>query len=243
MKLFQHGYLDRIPLPSERGQPAMVHVLSAAGARHLEDADVPAPARRRARAKSSRGLDHELAVSTVLVEFLKARAPSGVAISCVEPASDALADRVEAGDGTLPIRPDGAACVDVAGGQPARRLVLFEVDRGTMALSRMESKFSAYRAWLTSGREQAEQVLLDLQARHDVPPFSDPADVKVGVVTMDPGRSRRLAQVATNLACRRLFWFCEEDAMLFHGALGAVWTPAGELADLGEKAVRRTLLD
>ena len=242
MRLFQHGYLDRVPLPSEKGQPPMVHVLGAAGARRLAELGEELPAEPRARARTALALGHELALTTVLVEFLKLAPPPGIRVSCVERASARLADRASDPAGAAPVRPDGAACVD-APGIPLRRFVLLEVDRGTMSPERMEAKFRAYRTWLTQGAGRAEAFLDRLRARHGLEPSDEPAGVKVGVVTDDPARSARLAAIAARIGCGRLFWMAEEAEMLFRGALGAVWTPAGELSGEGNSAVRRSLLD
>lgn len=242
MRLYQHGFLDRIPLPAADGQPAMVHILAGGGVRRLSDRGARLPVEPRARATSPTGLEHELAVSTLLVELHKANAAAtGAEFRCIERASAELSDRTAEGAEGLPIRPDGAAMLHAPG--LASRLLLLEVDRGTMGPDRMERKFVAYRTWLSQTPERALTFLERLCERNGMPVPDAELDIKVLVVAPDAGRVQRLAALAVAAGCPRLVWLAEEDALLFHGALGAVWAPAGERISRSTHAVLRSILD
>ena len=235
MVLYQHGWTGRLFLPAEKGQASVVHVLGEKGAARLRelghDGAVSVRTRRR---RSELFLGHELAVSTVLASLLSPGG-AGVSVSCVERASDALADSFSAGGARHAVRPDGAACVD-ADDPPARAVVLIEADRGTMAARQMRAKFLAYREWLRSAPERAAAVMRSLLSRNGAPARPVRISTWVCVVAPDASRARRLARIAAGLGCPQLFRLAVEADIVEKGALGTIWVPAGELERSGKDA-------
>lgn len=228
MKLFHAGLIDRTPLPASRGQAATIHTIAAAGINRLREIDMAIPREWRAKAASSAMLDHELAVSDVLVAFLSGAAKNGPSVAAYERANKHLLltmpERVPGGS----LKPDGAVVVDQNG---ERLFALIEVDRGTMSPTQMQEKFAVYREAALDGG-CIEAALSALLSRHHVPLIDAAAGVRLLVTVPSVKRAVQLADVAVGLALKRFVMLAVHDEVVRSGVFAPVWKTAQDyLAD------------
>ncbi len=221
-KLFHAGFVDRTPLPARRGQAAAIHVIDAAGINRLREIGVLIPREWRGKATSPTILDHELAVTDVLVSFLSGEARRGVDGPVYERANKHLVVTLPQDVPAGSIKPDGALVVDHDDG---RLLGLLEVDRATMSKAVMHEKFSAYREAALDG-SCIEATLTALLARHNVPLVEQQAAVKLLVTVPSAKRAVQLAHIAVTLGLKNFVMLAVHDDLTNAGIFAPVWKSA-----------------
>jgi len=231
-KLFHTGFFDRTPLPARRGQAATIHSIATSGINRLREIGVAVPREWRTKATSPTILDHELAVTDVLVSFLSGETGRGVDEPVYERASKHLVvklpDDVVAGS----IKPDGALVVDDA---HERLFALIEVDRATMSPVVMREKFSAYRDAAMDG-DCIEATLTALLSRHNVPLVEHQASVKLLVTVPSMKRAVQLADIAVGLGLKNFVMVAVHEDLVKAGVFAPVWKSAQMWVDDAEQA-------
>lgn len=222
MKLFHAGLMDRTPLPARRGQAAAIHTISSAGINRLREIGESIPREWRGKSTSPVSLDHDLALTDVLVSFLSGAGQHTVAVVAYERANKHLVVSLPADAVAGSLKPDGAVVVDHDGG---RLFALIEVDRGTMSKAVMREKFLAYRE-AAMNQERIEATLSGLLERHNVPLVSVAADVKLLVTAPSRKRVVQLAEIAVQLGLKNFVWVCVHDDLVNAGIFAPVWKSA-----------------
>ncbi len=221
-KLFHAGLMDRTPLPASRGQAAAIHKIDAAGINELRKIGETIPREWRAKGASPVALDHDLAITDVLVSFVSGERARGVDEPVYERASNDLVVEPPEDVVARSIKPDGAFVVDHRDG---RLLGLLEVDRGTMSKAVMHEKFSAYREAALDG-SCIEATLTALLARHNVPLVEQRASVKLLVTVPSDKRAVQLADVAVGLGLKNFVMLAVHDDLVNAGVFAPVWKSA-----------------
>lgn len=240
MKLFHHGYLDRLPLDQpDGGQPAMVHVLAARGLERLRATGAAGVPETSPDPAAYGDLRQAVLVADAVVAFARLAQHPGVEVP-IAAASPSPG---------WTIAPDAAIVLDV----PARlfrRILLLDVstpsnptsDADTTARD-WDARLSAWRDWARRGREPIEEDLARLLSSAPKRTRSPRTRVSIGIVTNDAADQQHLAARAASINAGALIHLTTIDALARHGAGGPAWVQAGLLHRSGEAARRTSVLE
>lgn len=224
--LFQHGYLDRIPMPTGRTRwgwrPVyrLTHRGSSVVAEHFKDVAATYQNHRRPEL-TALFLDHALRISDIRIAFSQAAARCGYRI--VEWLDDwhlkrqAVKDsvtlhRVNESQETVAVIPDSFVFLQL--GHLAARFYL-EVDMATMTNKRWKTRVLAYRKYVESGKYKERYHAQSL---------------RILTVTTSIERMKNLKRTTESAGGGRLFWFTTFDQVQSRNILkDPIWHIAGDL--------------
>lgn len=235
MKLFHHGFLERLPLPADTGQPAMAHVLGDRGRQHLADREIaPPPAAMAPHPPTD--LRHAVEVAGILADFIVAARHPGVELPIV--------DAGAAGGG---FAPHGLVVLDM----PARlfrRMLLLDVapastddapiDAGPIDAGRL----AGWKAWASRPPKTIEAELHRMLNARGVATANLRARVSIGLVVPDEPTLDAAARAAVEAGCGPLIHLAVLGELRETGPLGPVWTQARARANDGADARRTSVL-
>lgn len=222
MKLYHAKLMDRVALPARRGQAAVVHTIAAAGINRLREIGEAVPREWRAKGTSPTSLDHDLAVTDVLVSFLSGAGGDGPFVRAYERANNDLVVTLPQGSSIKARKPDAAVVVDHNG---SRLVALIEVDRATMSTPQMHEKLLAYRE-AALARVGIEEAVTALLLRHGVPLVASEASVKLLVTVPSARRAVQLADIAVGVGLKSFVLLAVHDDLVNAGIFAPVWKSA-----------------
>lgn len=226
MKLFHHGFLERLPLPAETGQPTMAHALAPRGVEHIAGLGLEPGA--TAVATEEADPTHAVEVAGVLVDFLVAGRHPGIELPVVEAAP--------AGARGLP---DALVVIDL----PARlfrRTLLLDVARPEPAATR--ARLAEWKAWAARPPATIEGELNGMLVDRGIAASKLRARVSIGLVVPDAAALDDVARAAVEAGCGALLHMASLHDLRTAGPLGPVWTKARDRASDGARAQRTSVL-
>jgi hypothetical protein len=230
MRLYQHGYLDRLYPPVSFGSTQAVYGLDRKGAelvaKELGIAKESINWKKRNSKVEFLFLEHTLAVSEFRVCLeLAAREARKIEVLFWKPQSKALNDRVpdpERQSKYLLVSPDAFFGILTTNGLPAeasakagKAYFFLEADLGTESTERFKKKIIAYRNYWKSGKYQEKYGFKSF---------------RVLTVTTSEKRLNNLVAMACDCGAKGMFLFTTQDLTKPNNVFDNVWlTPTGHV--------------
>ncbi len=230
MKLFHHGFLERLPLPADTGQPAMAHVLGDRGRQHLADREIAPPPAATAQHPPA-DLRHAVELAGILADFIVAARHPGVELPVVD-----------AGASGAGFAPHGLVVLDM----PARlfrRTLLLDVAPPAAGDGPVDGgRLAAWKAWASRPPKTIEAELHRMLDVRGVATANLRARVSIGLVVPDVPALDAAARAAVQAGCGPLIHLAVIDELRETGPLGPVWVQARARANDGADARRTSVL-
>jgi len=221
--LFQHGFLARQFLPVQSGRSPTLYVLDKRGAEllRLEYGYDYLPDKRDKLAAGAEFLTHTLAINDVRIAVTLACQAGGYSLLTWlgEAEMKATYERVDLRLSTgkrrsVSLIPDSYFVLDTPLGKAH---FFLELDRGSMTVSRFQSKVLAYQAYVTSGAYQTRYNTRSL---------------RVLTVTLGAKRLESLKHTTEEIGGERLFWFARLSDVTSQNVLKVpIWQVAKSTAN------------
>ncbi len=213
-KLYDHGYLSRLLLPTVAGKPKAMYFLGPSGVLILAESLGLDPVlmekeRKRLWERKALFLNHQFFLNDVRIALsLVIKNNPTIALEQWIKEKDCLIEFLGNQGKVTALRPDACFCLAHSG-----KLYSFfvEVDCSTMTNSRLRAKAKAYLDYARSGRSQ-----LDFGFQY----------FRVLIITKTHARLANLKTSIEELT-DRLFFFSTRDSVCQDPILGRIWQRAG----------------
>jgi hypothetical protein len=205
MRLYQHGYLDRIFRPVSFGSSQAVYALDKNGAdlvaQELGMDRNKINWKRKNNKVETLFMEHTLAINDCFVNLvLSIRESPSIDLLFWEHESKELQDRVPDTEGKqkyLTIAPDAFFAIRLSEG---KSFFFLEVDMGTMTLTRFRKKIIAYRQFWKTGKYRAKFGF---------------SSFRVLIIATSSRRLENLEAVTREAGGRGMFIFSEISLLIF----------------------------